>query len=107
MLRVRPLLVVTMSAFLMLTAPGGAATIEIVMQNLVITPAEVQAKVGDTIEWVNKDVVAHTATAQQGGDFDVMLPANMSGTFVLNKAGTFPYYCRFHPNMKATLVVTP
>ena len=107
MLRVRPVLVATMSAFLMLTAPAGAATIEIVMQNLVITPAEVQAKVGDTIEWVNKDVVAHTATAQQGGDFDVMLPANKSGTFVLNKTGTFPYYCRFHPNMKATLVVTP
>jgi hypothetical protein len=55
----------------------------------------------------NKDVVAHTATTQQGGDFDVMLPANKSGTFVLSKAGTFPYYCRFHPNMKATLVVAP
>jgi len=25
----------------------------------------------------------------------------------VNKAGTFPYYCRFHPNMKATLTVAP
>jgi plastocyanin len=23
------------------------------------------------------------------------------------KAGTVDYYCRFHPNMKATLTVTP
>jgi plastocyanin len=96
-------------ALLAMTAPCGAATITIVMQNLVITPAEVSAKVGDTIEWINKDVVAHTATAQQGGAFDVMLPAGKSGSgsLVVNKAGTFPCYCRFHPNMKATLTVAP
>jgi plastocyanin len=105
MLRARPLLHATALAFVAMTAPAGAATITIVMQNLVITPAEVLAKVGDTIEWVNKDVVAHTATAP--GDFDVMLAPNKSGILVLQKAGTIPYYCRFHPNMKATLVVAP
>ena len=86
--------------------PAHAATIQIVMENLVVSPAAASAKVGDTIEWVNKDVLAHTATAQNG-DFDVMLPANKSGSFVLKKAGTVPYYCRFHPNMKATLTVAP
>jgi plastocyanin len=106
MLVVRTFRTMTAMALLVTNAPAGAATIEIVMQNLVIAPAEVQAKVGDTIEWLNKDVVAHTATAKDG-DFDVMLPANESGSFALNKAGTFPYYCRFHPNMKATLVVAP
>jgi len=25
----------------------------------------------------------------------------------LKKAGTIDYYCRFHPNMKATLTVAP
>jgi plastocyanin len=104
---VRTFSIMTAMALLVMTAPAAATTIEIVMQNLVITPAEVQAKVGDTVEWVNKDVVAHTATAQHDGDFDVMLPANKSGSFVLNRAGTFPYSCRFHPNMKATLVVAP
>src|SRR5580704_1247971 len=107
MLIVRTFRIVTAMALWVTSAPARAATIEIVMQNLVITPAEVQAKVGDTIEWVNKDIVAHTATTQQGGDFDVMLPANKSGSLVLNKAGTFPYSCRFHPDMKATLVVAP
>jgi plastocyanin len=86
--------------------PAQAATIQIVMENLVVTPAEASAKVGDTIEWVNKDVLAHTATARNG-DFDVMLPANKSGTLVLKKPGAVDYYCRFHPNMKATLVVAP
>ena len=79
MLVARSLPIMTALALLALAAPSGAATVTIVMQNLVITPAEVSAKVGDTIEWINKDVVAHTATAQQGGAFDVMLPAGKSG----------------------------
>jgi plastocyanin len=103
--RVRLLPLATALAFLM-AVPAGAATITIVMQDLVITPAEVSAKVGDTIEWVNKDIVAHTATAT-GGDFDVMLPPNKSGSGVVQKAGTISYYCRFHPNMKAALTAGP
>jgi plastocyanin len=83
-----------------------AATIQISMNNLEIAPKEVFAKVGDTIEWVNNDAFAHTATAKNG-DWDVMLPPRKSGSLVLKKAGTFDYYCRFHPNMKATLTVTP
>ena len=43
------------------------------MENLVISPAEASAKVGDTIEWINKDVFAHTATARNG-DLDVTMP---------------------------------
>ena len=83
-----------------------AATVQISMDNLEIAPKELAAKVGDTIEWVNNDAFAHTATAKNG-DWDVMLPPKKSGSLVLKKAGTFDYYCRFHPNMKAMLTVTP
>ncbi len=83
-----------------------AATIQITMENLVISPAETSAKVGDTIEWINKDVLAHTATAQDH-EWEVMLPSKKSGSLVLKKAGTIDYYCRFHPNMKAKLTVAP
>jgi plastocyanin len=83
-----------------------AATIQITMENLVISPAQASAKVGDTIEWINKDVLAHTATARNG-DWDVVLPPKKNGTLVLKKAGTVDYYCRFHPNMKATLKIEP
>jgi plastocyanin len=83
-----------------------AATIQISVENLEFSPADVSAKVGDTIEWVNKDVLAHTATARNG-DWDVMLPPKKSGTLVLKKAGAIDYYCRFHPNMKAKLTVVP
>jgi plastocyanin len=87
-------------------APARAATIQISMENLEIAPAAVSAKVGDTIEWVNKDVLMHSATARNG-DFDVNLPPKKTGSVVLKKAGTVDYYCRFHPNMKATINVAP
>jgi plastocyanin len=98
--------VVTALVFGATAVPAHAATIEIVMENLVVSPAEVSAKVGDTVEWINKDVFAHTATARNG-DFDVTMPPKKTVTSVLKKAGTIEYYCRFHPNMKAVLTVAP
>ena len=93
-------------AVLGMSVPAHAATIQISMQNLVIAPAAASAKVGDTIEWINKDILAHTATARNG-DWDVTLPPNRTVKLVLKKAGTIDYYCRFNPNMKATLTVSP
>jgi plastocyanin len=89
-----------------MSASADAATIQITMENLVISPADASANVGDTIEWINKDVFAHTATARNG-DWDVIMPPKKTVTSVLNKAGAVEYYCRFHPNMKATLVIAP
>jgi len=89
-----------------ISVSAHAATIQITMENLVISPAEATAKVGDTIEWINKDVFAHTATAGNG-DWDVTMPPKKTVTSVLRKAGTVEYYCRFHPNMKAILTVAP
>ena len=91
---------------LAMSIPAHAATIQITMENLVISPVETPAKVGDTIEWINKDVLVHTAT-ERNGDWDISLPPKKSGSLVLKKAGMVDYYCRFHPNMKATLAVEP
>ncbi|CCE11459.1 Amicyanin precursor protein [Bradyrhizobium sp. STM 3843] len=88
------------------SVPARAATIQIVMEKLEISPAAASAKVGDTVEWINKDALVHTATARNG-DFDVNLPPNKTASLVLKKAGAVDYYCRFHPNMKATLKVAP
>ena len=88
------------------TVPAHGATIQIVMDNLVVSPATANAKVGDTVEWINKDIFAHTATARNG-DFDVAMPPKKTVTSVLKKAGTVEFYCRFHPNMKAVLTIAP
>ena len=98
--------VMTALLFGAMAGPAQTATIQITSTDLVFAPAEISARVGDTIEWINKDVLAHTATARNG-DFDVMMPPKKTVTSVLKKAGTIEFYCRFHPNMKAVLKIAP
>ena len=86
--------------------PAAAATVEIVVDKLVYTPAEVTAKVGDTVVWDNKDFLEHTATANDGS-WNVPLPSKKKGSLVVTKPGTYDYFCKLHPNMKAKLTVTP
>jgi plastocyanin len=85
--------------------PAHAETIQVTIDKLVYSPADIKAKVDDTIEWINKDIVAHTATVR--GDWDVTIAANSSASLVLKKAGTVDYYCRFHPNMKGRITIAP
>ena len=89
-----------------LSVSAHAATIQVVIDKLVFTPAEVKAKVGDTIEWVNKDVLVHTATARNK-DWDVMIGPKKTATLTVKKTGTVDYYCKFHPNMTGKVTVEP
>ena len=77
--------------------PARAETLQVTIDKLVFSPAEVRAKVGDTVVWVNKDFVAHTATVR--GGWDVIIEAGKSASLNLKRPSKFEYYCRFHPNM--------
>lgn len=73
-------------------------------------PAIVTVAVGDTVVWVNKDVVAHTATshASPAGGFDSGLIApGKSWRYRVKRAGEFAYTCTYHPTMNATLRAKP
>jgi plastocyanin len=90
-----------------MSVPVYAETIQITIDKLVYSPSEATAKVGDTIEWINKDVLAHTATANAGDNWNVVIAPMKTGRLVLRKAGTVDYFCQYHPNMKARIVVVP
>src|SRR5688500_16006044 len=75
-----------------------AETIQVTIDKLVFSPAAINAKIGDTIEWGNTDILDHTATVK--GGWEVLMPAGKSASLVLQEVGLFEYYCRFHPNMK-------
>lgn len=88
-----------------MAAPAMASEIVKVMINdLAFSPAEVTAKVGDTVEWVNGDFIDHTAT-DKGGAWDVAIAAGKSAHLKLTAAGTFAYYCKVHPGMTGTIHV--
>ena len=88
-----------------MTGVARADTIQVKMEKLGFVPAEVTAHVGDTIEWINSDFVAHTATARDGS-WDVLIPVNAKKTVVLKTEGTVDYYCKFHPNMTGRILVS-
>ncbi|HEV2747028.1 MAG TPA: cupredoxin domain-containing protein [Allosphingosinicella sp.] len=74
----------------------------VVMANMRFGPIPAGIKAGDVIVWVNRDVVPHTATSREGG-FDVDLPARQSRRMTVTRAGTFAFFCRYHPGMRGTL----
>jgi plastocyanin len=88
------------------SAPAHAETYQVVIDKLVFAPVEVNARVGDTIEWVNKDALLHTATATNG-EWNISIAPKQNARLVLNKPGAVDYFCKFHPNMKGRVVVAP
>jgi plastocyanin len=92
------------AALVLLATHAAAETIRVNVDKLAFTPAEISARVGDTIEWVNADFLAHTATGR-GKEWDVMIAPNKTGRVTLKRAGNIDYYCRFHPNMSGRISV--
>jgi len=83
-------------------ATAAAETVQVTIQGLRFSPAEVSAHVGDTIEWINRDFIAHTATAR--GSWDVVIPPGGVGRLVIDRGDEMrDYICRFHPNMKGRI----
>lgn len=90
---------------LALFEPSSAGEVlRVTINNLTFLPAEIHAKAGDVVEWVNGDFVDHTATAKTG-EWDVSIVAGKSGQLQFIRAGTFPYYCRVHPGMTGMIHV--
>jgi plastocyanin len=65
-------------------------------------PGDVHA--GDTIVWVNRDTVPHTVTARDKS-FDLRIAPGKSATMIARKAGSFPFFCIYHAQMRGTLEV--
>src|SRR5205814_9414756 len=86
--------------------PAWAKLLRITLENVGFGPAPGDARVGDVLEWTNKDIVAHTATARDRS-FDVDLPPGKTVRVPLKHAGSVKFYCRYHPNMTGEITVAP
>ena len=67
--------------------------------------AELSVQVGDTIVWVNKDIVPHTATANdKSWDSDLLNEKEM-WQYIPEENGEDEYFCKYHPTMKGKISV--
>jgi plastocyanin len=101
---VAPLAILALAPAPLARAAGQTHRID--MKGVAYVPAQIKVHVGDTVEWRNSDMVAHTATGKEAG-FEVDLSPGSVGRVGMNRAGTFGYICRYHPNMKGEIVVEP
>ena len=67
-------------------------------------PPRLHVAVGDTLAWVNEDIVPHTATATTGAWDSGTIAAKGRATLVIRAAGRVEYQCALHPSMKGTVV---
>jgi plastocyanin len=86
------------------TAPS-AELVRVDIRNIAYSPATVRIKVGQTVEWVNGDPIAHTVTADDkswGSGF-----LNQGGRYVRRfmVTGRYGYHCEPHPQMKGVVIV--
>lgn len=77
--------------------------LHVAMKNMKFSPATIEIKKGNTVEWKNDDITPHTTTSAAFDSGSIASDAGWRHTFT--QAGSFPYYCIFHPEMKGTVVV--
>ncbi len=88
------------------TATGAAQAPRvhvIVVDKMAFGPMPPDVRAADIIEWVNRDIFEHSATARDGS-FDVDLKPGATVRMTA-RDGTVAFFCKFHPTMQATLVV--
>lgn len=91
------------------TAPGATPaprTHTVAIRGMAFVPATVTVAPGDTIRWVNEDIVPHTASAEGVFESGDLRDAGGAWSWVVaDRKGAIPYVCRYHPTMKGTVEV--
>ena len=76
------------------------------IQGMAFHPATLEVARGDTVVWVNRDLVPHTATGSAKPAWSTgTLAQGQSGQFVPRPDGTIPYFCELHPLMEGKLII--
>ena len=89
-------------------AAGSApeeATHAVEIADFAYAPETLTVPVGTKVTWSNSDKASHTATAEDGSFDTGTLRDGDEAEIVLDKPGTYAYYCRFHAFMKANVEV--
>ena len=66
-------------------------------------PSHTVVAPGDTIVWINRDIVPHTVTADGGSWKSRRLEEGDVWKMVVENDRGYTYHCAFHPQMKGAL----
>ena len=77
-------------------------------KNFAVSPASVEVTRGQAVQWKNEDSQQHTVSGGRPGakgPFDKKVDAGATTPVVFDTAGTFDFFCEFHPSMTGKVVV--
>jgi plastocyanin len=77
----------------------------VLIEGMRFQPEGLTVAAGDTVVWINKDMVPHTATSAAAGFDSLEIAPGKSWTHAVATTGEFDYTCTYHPLMKAVLRV--
>ncbi len=69
------------------------------------TPSTLVVRPGDSVQWVNEDLVPHTVTSRASGIDSGTIPPGGDWRWTAREPLTMPYTCALHPTMTARLDV--
>ena len=76
------------------------------IRGMAFHPEVLEVRRGDTVVWINRDIVPHTATATRKSGWDTgTLLEGKSAQYVASHEGEDPYFCKLHPVMLGKLIV--
>lgn len=85
--------------------PAGAADVVVDIRRYAFGPLRVEVPPGAVVEWVNRDAVVHTATAEDGAWDSGGIRPGGSWRARFDEPGIYPYFCGPHPFMKGVVIV--
>jgi plastocyanin len=90
-----------------LVAPVGAEpqVHTVLIEGMRFQPEGLTVAAGDTVVWINRDMVPHTATSASGRFDSNEIGPGKTWTYTARTGGEFDYICTYHPLMKAILRV--
>jgi plastocyanin len=85
---------------------AAAGEIAVAIEGFAFNPADITASVGQTITFTNGDSAPHTATLDDGSCSTPNIGNGGSDGLTFTTAGTYPFHCKVHPNMKGTITIS-
>ena len=104
-------ILITLIAILVVNGEAVSKPVSLPRQHVVeiqafsFQPQRTVVSPGDTIVWINRDIVPHTVTANGGTWESQILEEGQSAKVVVEDTGIYSYFCKFHPHMTGELAI--
>lgn len=87
------------------SAAAGPRRHVVEISAMAFAPARLEITAGDTVVWINRDLVPHNATGT--GWNTAVMAQHAQEVLVMNETGEAAYRCTLHPVMEGSIAVRP